>query len=182
MSPLGFRLQRAHGTAEGASPGFGLRQLACNLPVRGWSAGRHGPRGPSLKRSEIMAMQSPPHPGSIVKHQCLEPLGLTVTRAARGLGVTRQTLSELVNERTGISAELAIRLSKAFGSTPETLAGDADGLRPLAGPQPHQGDRSGTLCGGVIYSTRLSDLRAGSVGPEASAAHSAAPAASVFVP
>jgi len=65
-------------------------------------------------------MHNPPHPGGIVRRQCLEPLGLTVTRAARGLGVTRQALSELVNERTGVSVEMAIRLSKAFGSTPET--------------------------------------------------------------
>ena len=70
-----------------------------------------------------MGMHNPPHPGGIVKRQCLEPLGLTVTRAARGLGVTCQTLSELVNERTGVSVEMAIRLSKAFGSTPETWLG-----------------------------------------------------------
>lgn len=50
-------------------------------------------------------------------------MGLTVTRAAQGLGVTRQTLSELVNERSGISVDMAIRLSKAFGSTPETWLG-----------------------------------------------------------
>ena len=68
-------------------------------------------------------MHNPPHPGGIVKRQCLEPLGLTVTRAAEGLGVTRQALSELVNDRTGISVEMAIRLSKAFGSTPETWLG-----------------------------------------------------------
>ena len=67
-----------------------------------------------------MAMQNPPHPGGIVKRQCLEPLDLTVTEAARGLGVTRQALSELINERNSISVEMAIRLSKAFGSTPET--------------------------------------------------------------
>lgn len=58
-----------------------------------------------------------------MKRQCLEPLGLSVTRAAQGLGVTRQALSELVNERTGISIDMAIRLSKAFGSTPETWLG-----------------------------------------------------------
>ena len=68
-------------------------------------------------------MHNPPHPGGIVRRQCLEPLGLTVTRAARGLGVTRQALSELVNERTGVSVDMAIRLSKAFGSTPETWLG-----------------------------------------------------------
>ena len=70
-----------------------------------------------------MAMHNPPHPGGIVKRQCLEPLGLTVTRAAQGLGVTRQALSELVNGRTGISVVMAMRLSKAFGSTPETWLG-----------------------------------------------------------
>ena len=68
-------------------------------------------------------MHNPPHPGGIVRRQCLEPLGLTVTRAAQGLGVTRQALSELVNERTGVSVDMAIRLSKAFGSTPETWLG-----------------------------------------------------------
>ena len=70
-----------------------------------------------------MAMHDPPHPGGIVRRQCLEPLGLTVTRAAEGLGVTRQALSELLNGRAGVSVEMAIRLSKAFGSTPETWLG-----------------------------------------------------------
>lgn len=70
-----------------------------------------------------MAMQNPPHPGGIVKRQCLEPLGLSVTKVAEGLGVTRQTLSDLVNENAGVSVEMAIRLSKAFGSTPETWLG-----------------------------------------------------------
>ena len=70
-----------------------------------------------------MAMHNPPHPGGIVKRQCLEPFGLTVTRADEGLGVTRQALSQLVNERSGISVEMAIRLSKAFSSTPETWLG-----------------------------------------------------------
>jgi addiction module HigA family antidote len=68
-------------------------------------------------------MHNPPHPGGIVRRQCLEPLGLSVTEAARGLGVTRQALSELVNEKTGISLEMAIRLAKAFGSSPETWLG-----------------------------------------------------------
>ena len=70
-----------------------------------------------------MVMHNPPHPGGIVKRQCLDPLGLTVTRAAQGLGVTRQALSELLNGRAGISVEMAIRMSKAFGSTPETWLG-----------------------------------------------------------
>ena len=67
-----------------------------------------------------MPMYNPPHPGEIVKYECLEPLGLTVTRAAEGLGVTRQTLSNLVNEKSDMSVDMALRLSQAFGSTPET--------------------------------------------------------------
>ncbi len=70
-----------------------------------------------------MAMQNPPHPGGIVKRQCLDPLGLSVTQAAKGLGVRRQALSELVNEHARISVDMATRLSKAFGSTPETWLG-----------------------------------------------------------
>ena len=66
------------------------------------------------------SVQNPPHPGEIVRRECLERVGLSVTRAAEGLGVTRQTLSNLVNEKTGVSVEMAIRLSKAFGSSPET--------------------------------------------------------------
>ena len=67
-----------------------------------------------------MPMHNPCHPGEIVKYECLEPLGLSVTRAAKGLGVTRQALSDLINEKSGVSVDMAIRLSKAFGSTPET--------------------------------------------------------------
>ena len=67
-----------------------------------------------------MPMKSPPHPGRVVRLSCLEPLGLTVTEAARVLGVSRQALSNLVNERARISSAMAIRLAKAFGSTTET--------------------------------------------------------------
>ena len=67
-----------------------------------------------------MKMHNPPHPGEVIRDQCLEPLGLTVTAAAKGLGVTRKTLSELLNGHSGVSPEMAIRLSKAFGGTPET--------------------------------------------------------------
>lgn len=70
-----------------------------------------------------MAMHNPPHPGGIVRRQCLEPLDLSVTEAAKGLGVTRQALSDLLNGKAGISVEMAIRLSKAFGSNPETWLG-----------------------------------------------------------
>ena len=65
-------------------------------------------------------MKNPPHPGRSVRHDCLEPLGLTVTEAARRLGVSRKQLSELVNGRSGISPEMAIRLDKAFGGGAET--------------------------------------------------------------
>ena len=61
-----------------------------------------------------------PHPGRIVRQECLEELKLTVTEAAKVLGVTRQTLSNLVNEKAAISPEMAIRLEKAFGSTADT--------------------------------------------------------------
>ena len=88
-----------------------------------------------------MPMQNPPHPGEIVRWECLEPLGLTVTRAAKGLQVTRHALSDLVNEKAGVSVEMSLRLSQAFGSTPETLARYADGLRPLAGAGLRQADQ-----------------------------------------
>lgn len=67
-----------------------------------------------------MGMFNPPHPGETVRELCLEPLGLTVTDAAKGLGVSRKTLSSLLNGRFGISPEMAIRLSKAFGGSPES--------------------------------------------------------------
>ena len=60
-------------------------------------------------------MKNPPHPGVSVRRDCLEPLGLTVTEAASKLGVSRNQLSELVNRRSGISPEMAVRLDKAFG-------------------------------------------------------------------
>lgn len=67
-----------------------------------------------------MPMKNPPHPGRSIRTACLEPLGLSVTDGAEALGVTRQTLNNVVNGKSGISPEMAIRLSKAFGSTPET--------------------------------------------------------------
>lgn len=66
-----------------------------------------------------MSMKNPVHPGQIVRHDCLEPLGLSVTAGAKVLGVSRQTLTKVVNGKSGISPEMAIRLTKAFGSTPE---------------------------------------------------------------
>ena len=70
-----------------------------------------------------MRMKNPPHPGRIVRQECIEPLGLTITEAAERLGVTRQTLDKLVNGKAGISPEMSIRLSKAFGSSPDMWLG-----------------------------------------------------------
>src|ERR1035441_3481544 len=67
-----------------------------------------------------MPMKNPHHPGGFVLRLCIEPLGLNITEAAAALGVTRTTLSELVNERRGISPEMAVRLSKVFGGSAES--------------------------------------------------------------
>jgi addiction module HigA family antidote len=65
-------------------------------------------------------MKNPPHPGLVVLHDCIEPLGLTITAAAAALHVTRTTLSELVNGKRGISPEMAIRLEQVFGGSAES--------------------------------------------------------------
>ena len=76
-----------------------------------------------------MPMKSPPHPGRIVRQECLEPLGLTVTDGAKALGVSRNALSELVNERRGISPEMTIRLAKAFRQHRRSMGGHPVRLR-----------------------------------------------------
>jgi addiction module HigA family antidote len=70
-----------------------------------------------------MPMKNPPHPGLSVRHDCLEALNLTVTDGARALGVTRQALNNLINGKSGISPEMAIRLGKAFGGGAEIWLG-----------------------------------------------------------
>ena len=67
-----------------------------------------------------MAMKNPPHPGLSVRHDCLEPLGLSVTAAAGKLGVSRKQMSDIVNCRSGLSPEMAVRLDKAFGGGADT--------------------------------------------------------------
>jgi addiction module HigA family antidote len=67
-----------------------------------------------------MPMKNPVHPGRVVRSACLEPLGLSVTEAAKVLGVTRQALNNVVNEKSAVSPEMSIRLAKAFGGTAET--------------------------------------------------------------
>ena len=67
-----------------------------------------------------MQMHNPPHPGEVIRELCLEPLGLSITEAAKGLGVTRKTLSAILNGRAGVSPEMALRLSMAFDTSPES--------------------------------------------------------------
>ena len=67
-----------------------------------------------------MRMKNPPHPGLSVRHDCLEPLGLSVAGGAKVLGITRQAMNNLVSGKAGISAEMAVRLEKAFGGGAET--------------------------------------------------------------
>ena|SRR5450759_2360762 len=104
-----------------------------------------------------MPMKYPPHPGTSVRHDCLEPFGLTVAKGAEVLGVNRQTLSNLINGRSGVSAEMAIRLSKAFGGTAEIwlrlqMAYDLAKIRDEADsihvkPYPKDGPKHGELHG-----------------------------------
>ena len=67
-----------------------------------------------------MRMHNPPHPGEVLRELCLEPLGISVTDAAEALGVSRKTLSSILNGRSGISPDMAIRLAKAFSTSPES--------------------------------------------------------------
>lgn len=67
-----------------------------------------------------MLMHNPPHPGEVIKELCIEPLGLSVTETAKALGVSRKTLSSIINGRSGISPEMAVRLSIAFNTSSES--------------------------------------------------------------
>lgn len=67
-----------------------------------------------------MLMHNPPHPGAVIKELCIEPLGLSVTQAAKALGVSRKTLSSILNGKAGISPEMAVRLSIAFNTSSES--------------------------------------------------------------
>lgn len=67
-----------------------------------------------------MIMHNPPHPGEVIKDLCLEPLGVSISAAAKALGISRKTLSAIVNGHAGISPEMAIRLSIAFDTTAES--------------------------------------------------------------
>ena len=78
-----------------------------------------------------MKMHNPPHPGEVLRELCLKPLGLTVTEAAGALGVSRKTLSSILNGRAGISPEMAVRLSLAFGTTAESWMNQQVAVRPV---------------------------------------------------
>ena len=112
----GGGLGAARGRGRWASPA-----LLCLGPT--WSRSRYRLCGLPLTGVNAMPMHNPCHPGEIVKYECLEPLGLTIEEAARGLGVSPAEMASLVNEELGVSADMAVRLSKAFGSTPETWLG-----------------------------------------------------------
>ena len=86
-----------------------------------------------------MTMKNPPHPGLSVRHDCIEPCGLTITEAADILGVTRQTLNNLVNSKAGISPEMAIRLDKAFGGDAEAWL-QLQMAYDLAQARPHEAE------------------------------------------
>jgi len=74
----------------------------------------------TIKKLTNTRMHNPPHPGEVIRKLCLEPLGLSVTKAAKALGVSRNTLSSLLNGETGISPQMAVRLSIAFDTTAES--------------------------------------------------------------
>ena len=96
------------------------------------------------ERSEAVAgpMLSPSHPGELVRHDCLEPLGLTVTKGAQVLGVSRKALDNLVNGRAGVSPEMAVRLAAAFGDyaqvrqREEAIRATVRPVRPAGGMVP----------------------------------------------
>ena len=94
-------------------PGLDLHRLK-GARECAWSVKASGNLGIAMR------MHNPPHPGEIIKSLCLEPLGLTVTAAAKGLGISRKTLSAILNGRAGVSPEMAVRLSIAFNTSAET--------------------------------------------------------------
>ena len=91
-----------------------------------------------------MPMKNPPQPGGVVRRQCIEPLGLSITEAAAALGVTRTTLSELVNGKRGISPEMAVWLSKVFGGSAASWLTQQAHLLPRSHRRrPHQAQAIG---------------------------------------
>ncbi len=116
----GLQATPAQRATTGRLVDLSLRQLPRDVSLRGDGRGRCELRGLSLmEHKTAKPMKNPPHPGAIVREAIVDGLGLTITDAANGLGVSRKQLSELVNERAGISPEMALRLEKGLGSTAE---------------------------------------------------------------
>lgn len=139
------------------------RKLEDHVQVPWARCGGRQPGGLPLTR-----MHDPPYPREVLKALCIEPLDLTVTEAASALGVTRKTLSAILNGRAGISPEMAIRLTKAFGASSESwlnrqvqwpVGGGAEGGRPL-GQEACRGLR---ICRGLGSAGELSQHHVGVV-------------------
>ena len=93
-----------------------------------------------------MQMHNPPHPGEVIRELCLEPLGLSITDAAKGLGVSRKTLSAILNGRAGVSPEMALRLSMAFETSPESWLNQQSQYDLWAAMKEHRRLRVKKLC------------------------------------
>ena len=93
-----------------------------------------------------MQMHNPPHPGEVIRELCLEPLGLSITEAAKGLGVSRKTLSAILNGRAGVSPEMALRLSMAFETSPESWLNQQSQYDLWAAMKQHSRLRVKKLC------------------------------------
>jgi antitoxin HigA-1 len=109
-----------------------------------------------------MSMHNPQHHGEIIKEFCIEPLDLTITKAAESLGVTRKTFSMLLNGKSGISPEMALRLSKVFGRTPEgwlRLQLQIIDTLPCLEDSPHLGAGSFNLKNYLSASTIVEDVQ-----------------------
>ncbi len=119
MDLPGFRLHRPKGDLEG----FWSVTVSGNWRVIFRFEGGHASDVDLVdyhQRERAMPMKKPPHPGLSVRHDCLEPLGLNVTEAARHLGISRKQLSDIVNGHAGIAPAMAIRPDKAFGGGAHT--------------------------------------------------------------
>ena len=120
-----------------------------------------------------MAMKNPPHPGLSVRHDCIEPLDLSITEAADILGVTRQTLNNLVNGKRGISPEMAIRLDKAFGGAETTLR--LQMAYDLAQARKHEGEIKEAGCAAEGWTSRAPEVKVKPDGAHRAATHAGQP-------
>ena len=113
LQGFGYILLKARGEASGLSPYVRTGVWFFALMM----ARRKLILSITTERKQLMTMKNPPHPSAIVLEECIQPMGLTITDAAQALGVTRKTLSELVNGMRGMSLDMAVRLAQVFGGT-----------------------------------------------------------------